>query len=206
MVPIHESDVAENRWKDDEWRQFELWERIEYRLRRRRTWIIAAVALTFIAILAGPIIQDRTPKWRALGAMRALAMKANQMKVDSASLGVPLRLHLRTTAEGPEFLVERVEACLEKPAPISENRIWGGGKLIQKREVASEFVVLTPENASSLGLERVVTSLCFDPMKSEAKNATQAVGILSVKDLAVRRTDRVAFMNFSGLFAEIDFD
>ena len=51
-----------------------------------------------------------------------------------------------------------------------------------------------------------MSSLCYDPVKSDASNLTQAVGIMSVKDLAIKRTDRVAFMNFSGLFAEIDFD
>jgi len=202
MVPIHESDVAENRWKDDEWRQFELWERIELRLRRKKIWIVLAVAFVFVAILAVPIIQDRLPKWRALNAMRVLAVRANQMKVDAAALGVPLRLRIENSAEGPQYLIERVERCNS----ASTARAWGGGSVFDHPEIGSEFVVFEPKDAAKLGLERVTTDVCYDPTGLEASERIQALGILSAKDLTSGRLDRASFLNFSGLFAEIDFD
>ena len=202
MVPIHESDVAENRWKDDEWRQFELWERIEHRLRRKRTWIILAVALIFVGILGAPVIEDRLPKWRALNAMRILAVRANQMKVDAASLGVPLRLRIENSADGPQYVIERVDRC-----DISAMaRVWGGGPVFENHDRGTDFVVFEPREASAFGLERVTTSVCFDPLGTEANEQVQALGILTAKDLTDRRLDRVALLNFSGLFAEIDFD
>jgi hypothetical protein len=202
MVPIHESDVAENRWKDDEWRQFELWERIEYRLRQKRTRIILGVALVFISILAAPIIEDRLPKWRALNAVRGLAVHANEMKVDAASLGVPLRLRVENSLEGPQYVIERVERC-DAPAGA---QVWGGGFVFNKAEYGKAFVVFQPADATSLGLERITTALCFDPLGTEGVEQTQAIGILSAKDLTDRRLDRATFLNFSGLFARIDFD
>lgn len=202
MVPIHESDVAENRWKDDEWRQFELWERIELRLRRKKVWIILAVAFVFVAILAIPIVQDRLPKWRALNAMRVLAVRANQMKVDAAALGVPLRLRIENSAQGPQYVIERVERCDSGTSA----RAWGGGAVFDRPEVASEFVVFEPRDATRLRLERVTTDVCYDPTGAEASGRVQALGILSAKDLTSGRLDRAAFLNFSGLFAEIDFD
>jgi hypothetical protein len=212
MVPIHESDVAENRWKDDEWRQFELWERIELRLRRKRTSIILAVLFIFVSILAAPVIADRLPKWFALNAMRVLAVRANQMKVDAAALGVPLRLRIENSAEGPQYVIERVDGCGSnhgfsngiveaKPA-----RVWGGGPLFENPERAADFVIFEPKVATALGLERVTTDVCYDPLGTDAANGIQALGIMTAKDLAEKRLDRVAFLNFSGLFAEIGFD
>ena len=34
MVPIYESDVAEERWSKSEWNHYELWEKVEQRVRR----------------------------------------------------------------------------------------------------------------------------------------------------------------------------
>lgn len=202
MVPIHESDVAENRWKDDEWRQFELWERIEFRLRRKRVWLIAASVLIFTSILAIPVIEERLPKWRALNAMRLLAVRANQMKVDAASLGVPLRLRIENSSEGPKYLIERVESCVSGV----EAKIWGEGSVFENSERGSEYLVFDPKSANAEGLERVTSEVCFDPVGMEHHDGVKALGILTAKDLTEHRLDRVAFLNFSGLFAEIDFD
>lgn len=205
MVPVHESDVAENRWKESEWRQFELWERIELRLRRKKTWTILAVVVVFIAILSISVFQDRMPKWRALKATRMLAVRANQMKVDAASLGVPLRLRIENSVTGPLFVIERVASCQESAAGIPQE--WGRGPVFRRTEVGELYTVLSPEIAREVGLERVSQSLCYDPTPPEAvSELVQAVGILSVKDLAERRLDRASFLNFSGLFADIDFD
>ncbi|MBS1963936.1 MAG: hypothetical protein JST04_17120 [Bdellovibrionales bacterium] len=212
MVPIHESDVAENRWKDDEWRQFELWERIELRLRRKRGWTILAVALVFVTILAVPIVQDRLPKWRALNAMRVLAVRANQMKVDAAALGVPLRLRIENSAEGPQYVIERIDQCDANHGfsngivEAKSARVWGGGPVFENPARGQEFVVFEPREATQLGLERVTTTVCYDPLGNTAADRVQALGILTAKDLTDKRLDRVAFLNFSGLFAEIDFD
>ncbi len=203
MVPIHESDVAENRWKDDEWRQFELWERIEFRLRRKKVWIILGVFLVFVAILAAPVIEDRLPKWRAINAMRILAVRANQMKVDAAALGVPLRLRIEDSLDGPQYVIERVDQC---DSNSKSARIWGGGPVFANRERGTDFVVFEPRDATTLGLERVTTTVCYDPLGAETADRVQALGILTAKDLTEKRLDRVAFLNFSGLFAEIDFD
>lgn len=203
MVPIHESDVAENRWKEADWRQFELWERIETRLKRKKTWTVLVVILVFITILSVPIFQDRLPKWKALSAMRALAVKANRMKVDAASLGVPLQLRLEDSEKGPLFVIEKVDSC----ALGANAQVRSGGQVFSDEEVGKAYRVLGPENATGLGLERVSRSLCYDPAPSGMSDpSTRALGILTAKDLTESRLDRIAFLNFSGLFAEIDFD
>jgi hypothetical protein len=124
------------------------------------------------------------------------------MKVDAAALGVPLRLRIENSAAGPQYVIERVENC----RPSTSARAWGGGSVFDSPELGSEFVVFEPREAASFGLERVTTDVCFDPTGAESSERVQALGILSAKDLTEHRLDRVAFLNFSGLFAEIDFD
>lgn len=209
MVPIHESDVAENRWKDADWRQFELWERIEFRLKRKKNWTIVAVCLIFITLLSVPIYRDRLPKWTALAAMRALAVQVNQMKVDAATLGAPLRLRIEDSTSGPLYVIEKVTSCTsgvsatEEASAVELKR----GEFFKSPTVGAEYRVLGGSNSAALGLERVTQSICYDPSPSEAVDTEMhALGILTVKDLAALRLDRIAFLNFSGLFTEIAFD
>src|SRR5690606_25386144 len=121
MVPFHDSDVAENRWKEGEWRQFELWEKIELRFRRKRFWTVIGVCLLFVALLSIPIIQDRIPKWKALGAMRELAVRINQMKVEASSSRKPLRIRLENTEKGPIFIIDRLTSCPGNESSSSAN-------------------------------------------------------------------------------------
>jgi hypothetical protein len=211
MVPFHDSDVAENRWKEGEWRQFELWERIEFRFRRKRFWSALGAVILFLAILSIPIIQDRAPKWIAKTAMRKLAVRANQMKVDAAALGIPLQLRLQSSEQGLEYVIEKVDRCdliADSPGKAQE---WSRVAVFSNDRHGRKYVALTPENATQLGLERVTTALCYDPSAepgatTEASPPVYALGILTAKDLAEGRLERAAFLNFSGLSAEIDFD
>ncbi len=208
MVPIHESDVAENRWKDADWRQFELWEQIEVRLKRKRTWTILAVVFVFFGILSIPIIRDRFPKWTALRAMRELAVRANEMKLDAASFGKVLRMRIEDSETGPLYVIEHVSNCLGgDDANQIKARETERGSVFKNPELGRDYRVIGAESAVSFGLERVTQTFCYDPTSAEtAIPGTRALGILTVNDLAESRLDRIAFLNFSGLFAEIDFD
>lgn len=208
MVPIHESDVAENRWKDADWREFELWERIESRLKRKKSWTIAVVCLVFITILAVPIYRDRLPKWTALSVMRSLAVQANQMKVDAATLGTAQQLRIEDSERGPLFIIESVSSCfLNASALGAAPKELKRGFLFSDPVLGARYRVLGSKNSAALGLERVTQTICYDPVHAASLNLqTQALGILTVKDLTESRLDRIVFLNFSGLFAEIAFD
>src|SRR6185295_1415525 len=84
MAPIHESDIAAERWSKAEWSHYELWEKLELKLRRRKLiWISATVAL-FLALSAVPIVLDRKPKWTAMSISRRLAQLINGMKSEAS--------------------------------------------------------------------------------------------------------------------------
>jgi hypothetical protein len=143
--------------------------------------------------------------------MRGLAVKANQMKVDAAALGVPLRLRIEDSPAGPKYVIERVDRCLPPQASSpgageTKAAVWGGGSVFENGEYGKDFVVFQPHDATALGLVRVTTDLCYDPRSAVASSGVQALGVLTAKDLTVGRLDRASFLNFSGLFAEIDFD
>src|SRR5437868_6887859 len=80
MVPVHDTDIAAERWSKAEWQHYELWEKIEIRLRRRKwLWITATVSV-FMGLSSIPIVLDRSPKWLTLRLSRKLAQEINWMK------------------------------------------------------------------------------------------------------------------------------
>src|SRR5262245_34313847 len=84
MVPIHDTDVASERWSKAEWEHYELWEKIEQRYRRRRRlWILGTVAV-FVALSSIPVIMDRWPHWASVTASRKLASEINALKRDAS--------------------------------------------------------------------------------------------------------------------------
>ena len=50
MVPIHDTDVAEERWSQAEWENYELWEKVELKLKRKKQLWILATFLVFLAL------------------------------------------------------------------------------------------------------------------------------------------------------------
>lgn len=204
MVPIHESDVAENRWKDSEWSAYELWEKIEVKLKKRKKWIIFFTVLLFLVLSSIPLIQDRQPKWEGLSVMRKLAIGINQAKVDASRLDYPLKLELIQNEEGIFFRVFKMTDC--KSASGDEIR----HRRILDPEESKKFHILTDEMSHELLIPGVVRDLCYHPIQgNEALSEslpTQAFGIIPVKDLTEKRTDRASFVYLTGNSAEISFD
>lgn len=72
MVPIYDTDIAESRWQQAEWRQFELWEKIEQRARRRLRLICLGAMGVFLLISSVPVLQSGFPKWVSLHELRKI--------------------------------------------------------------------------------------------------------------------------------------
>ena len=203
MVPIHESDVAENRWKDSEWSAYELWEKVEVKLRNRRKRIIALTVLLFLILSSIPLIQDRKEKWEGLSVMRKLAVGINDTKVEASRLGHPLRIELTQNEEGVFFRVFKVTDCGAVGEEIRSRRLLD-------QVDSKKFSILDPALGYELGIPGIVQQLCYHPINGNTvlpeALPTQAFGILPVKDLTEHRTDRVSFVYLAGNSAEISFD
>lgn len=197
MVPIYESDVAEERWSEAEWKHYELWEKVEVRLRRqRRLWIIGTV-IVFLLLSSVPIVLDQRPRWAAFFATRILAQEINGLKRGAALSGQAHRLRF-TASPSLEYVVETAARCSSGEwTRIAQRSIPGGDRL----------VLVGAEEARSLGYSEFVTSLCYDPFDGATQVASAVgFGIAPVNDLTSGRTDRVSLLVLTGQSAEQSFD
>ncbi|MBI2711957.1 MAG: hypothetical protein HYX41_03690 [Bdellovibrio sp.] len=207
MVPIHDTDVAEERWSKGEWSNYELWEKVEIRLRRnRRVWIAATVIL-FLALSAVPIVMDRWPKWASRSLARQLALEINRVKKEAAVSRSPFKFVI-TDLERLEFAVGPVISCanslpLVGPAQVRTGVLSGG-------KWGGSFFLLNHDQGGKLGIPGLVTEYCYDPFQgssAESKEVdTVGFGIISVKDLTENRLDRLTVLLLSGPSADISFD
>jgi hypothetical protein len=202
MAPIHETDIAAERWSKAEWSHYELWEKLELKLRRRKLIWISATLLVFLALSSVPIIIDRAPKWTAMSVARHLAQVINGMKSEASLKHQPYRISF--AADGNlDYRIERVKGCAAPDGPelIHTGSLDPGGS-------SGPFALLSPEQAKSFQIPGIVTSFCYDPYAGAAVDGVALVGfgILSAKDLTDRRSDRLSVLLIQGPSADLSFD
>jgi hypothetical protein len=204
MAPIHESDIAEKRWNEAEWKHYELWEKVELRLRRRkRIWIGSTIAL-FLILSAVPILIDRIPKWAALTAINRLAREINHIKTEATIAKKAYRV--RFVGGGSlSYVVEASESCAGTGGwtAIREKSLLG-------KDTAEKYAIVDSERGRTLNLPGLVDSFCYDYLSGGAHvlegSSVVGFGIMPVKDLTEGRSDRLSLLLLSGPSAEIFFD
>ena len=203
MVPIHDTDVAEQRWSDAEWETYELWEKVEARLKRkRRLWIVGTIVL-FLVLSSVPIVVSRAPKWKTRSIARQLALEINQLKKDASVQRTAFRLSFPSPSS-LTFLVHRMNGC-----GLPEADLVRTGVLTQDVRGA-DYMILRKQDGSDLGIPGLVQEICYDPLNGSNQDGAQssavAFGIIPVKDLTEKRLDRLTVLLLTGLSAEISFD
>jgi hypothetical protein len=203
MAPIYDSDVAEERWSQSEWSRYELWEKVEHRLRRNKRFWIGLAVLIFLSISSIPVAIDQRPRWAALSLARELALEINRLKLDASLQHQAYRIRF----DGPgslDFVVEKAESC--SSAAFEEAR--KGALLSGKGSVP--FQLLNRQKAGEAGIPGVVTEFCYDPLQgnSNVLQSKESVGfaIAPANDLTANRFDRLAILLVSGPSAEVSFD
>lgn len=199
MAPIYDSDLAESRWREAEWQNFELWEELERRFRRRRRLWIAATAALFVCLLSIPPVLEWLPRWQAMGLARSLASELGDLKRDVAQSRQAVRL--RFEAGTLRYVIERAPSCDHAGAWASVRR----GELGSAEQV-EQYRVLRPSEARELGLVRVRDQLCFDPLRGHVDPELSGFALLTAKDLTVGRLDRAALVVLSGPSALLAFE
>src|SRR5947209_6501404 len=151
MAPIYESDVAEERWSKTEWNHYELWEKVEQRIRRYNRLWIAATVLVFLLLSSVPIVIDQYPRWTALAATRRLGQEIANMKRESAMTHVPYRIRFVQSGEtGAEFQVEKLEKCGQATGTVVKT-----GTLVSAAQ-ASKYRFLTRQMGESLSIPGLI--------------------------------------------------
>jgi len=202
MAPIHETDIAAERWSKAEWSHYELWEKLELKLRRRKlVWISATVAV-FLALSSVPIILDRASKWTATSISRRLAQVINGMKSEASLRHRALRIRF-VDAGDLGYRIESLASCSD-----AQGELVHTGTL-EPRGRPGSFSLLPPEQAGALGIPGIVDSFCYDPYAGGGAlggSTLVGFGILSAKDLTDRRSDRLSVLLIQGPSAELSFD
>lgn len=209
MAPIHRSDVDSERWSQDEWRNFELWEKLErLNLRRRRFWVLGAF-VGFLLLSSVPVAIERGPKWTTLSAARRLAVELNAVKREAAIEHVPYRLRFQPGGS-TEYVVERVSHCAvagnQRAAAEDGVVIWQGALA----DVSGGLALIGPTEGYRFGLQGLLQEFCYDPLNGSAQTpaAGQVAGfaIAPVKDLSSIQLERASVVLLEGTLAEVTFN
>jgi hypothetical protein len=203
MAPIYDTDLAEERFSKDEWNQYELWEKVEIRMRRRKRLWIGAACVAFVLLSSVPIVMDRLPKWKSLGASRRLAQEINRIKRDASLSHSAFRI--RFAGNGSmDFVVERGPSCSGQVTAVERS-----GSLMPARD-SGTYELVPPAQGSELGVKGFTESICYDYLAGSdvvlRGDNLVGFGIMPVNDVTDRRMDRLAILIASGPSAEISFE
>lgn len=213
MVPIHDTDVAEKRWSDAEWRQFELWEKTEIRLiRRRRRWI-ALTGVLFLILASFPTVMERWPKWAGLHAVRKIADEVNRLRRDAILDSKAYRLVL-DSEPGLRYRVEKADSCAADTPAWSLVRQGAFMTSTLGKTLARQLRVLDSEAGRSIGVDRLVTRVCLDAagLISESSSSgpgevgSRGIAVMRQTDLEDSRMDRVSVVVLTGSSSDVDFE
>lgn len=207
MDPLYQSDLApssENeRWAKAEWRSFELWERIEARLIRRKRIIIASTVFLFLLLSSVPVVQDRLPAWRARMVVRDLAREISRVQVLAGISHSAIRLKF-VDRKKMAFQVTGHSDCSK-----SDGFFIRSGVL----KSHSELQILSRDQESRFDLANLIEDFCFHSRDgasfSQFKDSSvQAMGVavLPASDVDAARSDRISLLVLSGSSAEISYE
>lgn len=201
MAPVYDTDIAEKRWEDSRWDQYELWERVEQKLRRKKQAWVAGTAVLFLVLSSIPIVLERWPKWVGLTAARRLAQEINRVKRDAIVDRAAYRVRFLEPGS-TRFVVERLKSCSDAQGEtLREGALLPGG---------SDYTWVGEEEGARLGLPGLVHAFCFDYLAGSdltlKGRAAAGFAVASVKDLAESKTERMAILLATGASAEISFE
>ncbi len=207
MAPIHDTDLAKDRWSKQEWRNFELWEKVENRLLKKKRLFIVFTAIIVILISSIPVLMDRNLKWNGLSILRQLGEEISMLKKDAA---IQKKSYLLTFFSKPKLSakIQTLDRCSDRNELHTErtfNLVADGQDL--------KHVFLDPRRADQLDLPGMVNEVCIDYLsgiyfdqKISGQIQTLAVGLVPVKDLTENRLDRVSILIIRGKNGEISFN
>jgi hypothetical protein len=204
MAPIHDTDLASDRWAKAEWEKYELWEKVELKLRRRKWLLVAATAFVFLGLSSIPIVMDHRPKWEAVRLSRRLADQLGALKRDAAISHRAFRIRFKDEGD-TAFVVESAFSC--DGGDLAWSTVRSGA--LEKVETGG-YAVLTPAQGRALGVPGLVDGLCYDPQSGsdiESRGDPLAgFGVISKADLSEHRIDRLGVVLVNGASAEISFE
>jgi hypothetical protein len=210
MVPIHDTDVGSERWAQEEWENYELWEKVEVRLRRQKRLWIFATALVFVVLSGIPIVIDRWPKWSSRVVLRHLVQEMSKMKREAGVLRGALRLRF-LDSDQLTYQIEKVSDCqTSRPGEVMNSGRLGSVSGSGLGPDQTHFVLVDSKRGDELGVPGLQAEFCYDHLTgfgaaSEGKEVV-GFGVISSSDLIQKRLDRMSILLLSGPSAEVSID
>ena len=213
MAPIYESDLAEERFAQDEWNSYELWEKVEVRLRRKKRFWIGLTVLTYLTLSSVPIVQERLPKWSALKVTRLMGQELNALKRDAIRTKAAYRLRFK--GQGSlDYVVERAQNCSESSFQFEREGSFRREKSSwfdrMRDESGGDLALVSPDQASQLGLRGIVEHYCYDYLAGSdgilRDEPLTGFAVIPVKDLANDRMDRLSVLLSQGASGDLSFE
>jgi hypothetical protein len=180
---------------DQEWRTFELYEKIRVRERRKRLLISSLALILFFALCAVPVVAERSPKWKSLRAAQRLSIEIEKLKTLAIQKKKPVKI---TFLEKGEMRIDLLDDCKNTTGTLIEQKAW--------KNEGGDLKVLTPSEASQFDLKLAIDEVCFDPVFGLENIKRRVIAVVPVKDLTEHRLDRASYVILDGDSAEISIN
>jgi hypothetical protein len=198
-TPNHPDMInPDDRWAQEEWGSFELYERKRIRERRSRLLLIFSAMTVFLVLCSVPVIRERSVKWDTLRIARDLAVEVEKAK----SLAIQRKLPVRMVFSNVNTLeVQILDRCPQASEPgkdldvkvleVVATKVW--------TEKDGIFKILTVDDAKEYSIDLVEPAVCFDPADGLINTYDQQViAVVAVKDLSDKRLDRASYVVLAG--------
>lgn len=77
---------------EEEWRNFELYEKVRIRENRKRFFFVSLATILFLSLCSVPVFEERLPKWRSMRAAQEISVEAEKLKTIAIREKKPVRL------------------------------------------------------------------------------------------------------------------
>lgn len=182
---------------EEEWRNFELYEKVRVRENRKRIVFLLISVLLFLGLCSVPVFEERLPKWRSLRAASELSVALEKLKTLAIREKKPIRIHFLDQGRYEYQILQSCES--EVPIRTEEAQAW--------KYFGGELQVLTAAEAKILSLKLATDSICFDPVFGlDGVKTKKVVVVAPVKDLAEHRLDRASYIILEGESAKISIN
>jgi hypothetical protein len=182
---------------EEEWRNFELYEKVRVREHRKRLILIILTTLIFFALCSVPVFEERMPKWRSLRAAQRISVEIEKLKSLAIQEKKPIRI--RFLENGHFQMVALTQCDSEAPLKIVREGTWP--------DAEGTLKVLSAEEAKNFSLKLANDQICFDPVFGLDGVKTRKVLVIApVKDLSESRLDRASYVILEGESAKISIN
>ncbi len=166
---------------EQQWRTFELYEKIRIRERRKRFLVLTSAVLLFLGLCSVPVVEDRLPKWKGLEAAQKISIEIEKMKTLAIQEKKPVQVVFGVDGT---FRIEVVDHCKDPHVIRTIQKQWN--------DFDHELRILPPSEAAVLHLNAAVNQICFDPVFGlDGIKGKKVITIVPAKDLSLDRASYV---------------